>query len=53
VNKDDLILAHCERLEVKVDKCIKEIAELKVHASLWGGIAGAIPIFAYFLYQVL
>jgi hypothetical protein len=44
VEKEDLIIAHLDRLEAKVDLCIKDIAGLKVKAGVWGALAGIVPV---------
>lgn len=43
-SKEDLIVAQLDRLEGKVDVCIKDIAGLKVKSGVWGAIAGMIPV---------
>lgn len=44
MDKEELIIKQLDRLETKVDLCIKDIAGLKVKSGIWGAIAGMIPV---------
>ena len=43
-SKEDIILVQIDRIESKLDLCIKDIAGLKVKSGIWGAIAGMIPV---------
>lgn len=45
--------SHMDREEKSIVKIVKEIERLKIKASLWGGIAGAIPVIAYTMIKFL
>ena len=39
-----MIVARLDRIEAKVDLCVREVAGLKVKAGVWGALAGLVPV---------